>query len=235
VGTAAAWDGEIVRVDAINAAASTIVLGRGCADTVPVPHAAGSRLFFYDEWGASDGREYSAGEVVSAKLVSRSGASALTLSDTPAISLTMNKRAARPYPPAGIKINGNGNPVATTGPLAITWRHRDRLLQLDQLIDSEAASIGPEASTRYALRFFNVLGELIVEKLDIAGTTATVVLDHSGGTTMQLYAISDHGESWQKHERTFTYTPPAGPVVTTITADSYSPTQTVIDGGEVAP
>ena len=213
VGTAAAWDSEIVRVDALNTAAGTIVLGRGCADTVPVPHAAGSRLFFYDEWGASDGREYSVGEVVSAKLVSRSGASALTPGGTLAISLTMNERAARPYPPAGLMINGDANPIQATGLLTVTWRHRDRLLQANQLIDGTAASIGPEVGTTYNI-YWSLNGVLVQTHTGIAGTSQAFTPPESGRLRVEVEAKRGERASWQLQSRELDYVSAANVVHT---------------------
>jgi hypothetical protein len=236
VGFAALVDNEVWRIDSINADTGAITMGRGCVDTIPAAHIAGTVVWIYDDAGAFDLTEYLEGEEVDAKVLTRTSTELLDPDDAPTDTLEMIKRQALPYPPGRVRINGEPAPAAVSGSFTVTWAHRDRLLQLDQLIDSEASSIGPEATTRYALRFFNVLDELIVEKLDIAGNTATVVLDHTGGTTMELYAISDNGESWQKHERTFTYTPPVVPVVpSVITAGSYSPVETVIDGGEVTP
>ncbi|MBN0147534.1 hypothetical protein JTL51_31950, partial [Pseudomonas aeruginosa] len=71
VGSAAMIDDEIFRVDAINAAAGTAVLARGCVDTLPAPHEAGALIWFYEDWTAEDTREYVTGETVQVKLLSR--------------------------------------------------------------------------------------------------------------------------------------------------------------------
>lgn len=234
-GTAALLGNEIVRIDAIDASTCAVTVARGCVDTVPVAHAANTELWFYERAMGIDPAVRLSGATVNAKLLTRTSSDQLPVADAPGSSVTLFGRATRPYPPGLVRVAGESTPAAASGSFTVSWAHRDRLLQLDQLIDSEATSRGPEATTRYALRFFNALDEVIVEKLDIVGTAATVVLDHTGSTTMELYAISDNGESWQKHERNFTYTPPIGVVVSTITAGSYSPIETVIDGGEVTP
>lgn len=236
VGTAALWDDEIVRVDAIDPATGACTLARGCADTVGQEHAEGSRIWFYDSWTGSDNVEYLAGETVQAKLRSYLGGSVLPANLATPASLTLVGRQALPYPPARPRINGvdPGDPV--TGKFVVTWAHRDRLLQADQLVDQEAASVGPEPTTRYALRLLDDADTLLVAKLDIDGTTATVDLAYTGDVTLQLYAISDNGPSWQQHVRTFAYTADAA-TEHTIDAPTYDPEEnvTIIDGGEVAP
>src|SRR5690606_9988960 len=42
------------------------------------------------------------------------------------ITVPVDKRAFRPYPPACVKINDSHFPTATSGPLTITWKIRDR-------------------------------------------------------------------------------------------------------------
>lgn len=231
VGNAALWDDEIARVDAINIGAGTITLGRGCADTTPAEHAAGTRLWIYHDDAGTDAREYVDGEIVNAKLLTR------TLQGTydPALaaisSTTMAGRAARPYPPGRVRVEGVSVPASVSGVIDIAWAHRDRVLQADQLIDHEAISIGPAADTRYALRFLDALGALLVEKLDIAGASATATLNYTGTVTAQLYAINDAGDSWQRNVRSFDYTPPGGTTESTITATTWTPDEIIFVGG----
>ena len=47
VGSAALWDSEIVRVDAIDTGTGAVTVARGAADTVPAAHADGSRIWFF--------------------------------------------------------------------------------------------------------------------------------------------------------------------------------------------
>lgn len=106
VGDLALWDTEIVRVDAIDLDAGTLDLGRGCADTLPHPHAEGSRLFFYQHTAAHDTTQHIAGETVDIKLLTNSFSKQLSPADATALHVTFNERLARPYPPADFKLNG---------------------------------------------------------------------------------------------------------------------------------
>lgn len=229
VGDIALWGSELCRVDALDTGALTISLGRSCADTVPMDHAAGEKLWFYGKGAAYDRSEYTDGETVSAKLLTNSWSQRLDVGSATPIGVTFNQRQARPYPPGKLRIGGSPAPTSVTATFTVAWVHRDRVLQADQLVDHEAASIGPESTQRYALQIFDADTDvLVVEKLDISGATADVTLDAARNVRLVLYSISDNGESWQKHERTFAYSTPGGS--NTIVASTYVPLTWVIDG-----
>lgn len=230
IGAAVLWDDEICRVDDIDVDAGTISLARGCADTVPAFHSVGSRLWFYQAGAAADETEYTAGESIDVKLLTNTGSQQLPLGSATLMSLTFDQRQSRPYPPANLKLNGTAYLATVSGALTVTWAHRDRLAQADQLIDTTAASIGPEPSTRYTLQFYDDTDTLIIEREDIGTPTAAVVLDYTGDVTLRLFSVSDMGESLQAQEHTFAYTPPGG--ASSITATDYVPyvPTWVIDG-----
>lgn len=231
VGTAALWGSELCRVDAMNAGAGTIKLGRAVGDTVPQEHPAGQRIWFYDEWAGEDQREYVAGESVSAKMLTRTSTKLLSQNAAPASTVVMAGRASRPYPPHGVKINNQAFPTNVSNGMAIVWVHRDRLQQADQLMDTTVGSIGPEPHTRYGLRFRDSGGVVLVEKLDIDGATANAVLAYTGTVTMELFSITNAGTSWQMQVRQFNYTPPGGTTESVITAPTWTPDEYVLDGG----
>lgn len=155
IGTAAIINDEIVRIDQINLSNSTITVGRGCADTVPHKHAAGSRIWFYDGFETSDTTEYNPNLIIETKLVSNTYIGQLELSDAPTEVFTIKGRQGRPYAPGNLKINGKAYPTAiNTNNITISWSHRDRLLQADQLIDTTIGDITPEANTTYSLTFY---------------------------------------------------------------------------------
>jgi hypothetical protein len=209
VGMGVLWDDEICRVDAVDASAGSITLGRGCADTVPVPtHAAGSRLWFYEVGFAFDATEFTDGETVNVKLLSNTGSQQLSLGVATALPLTFGQRQSRPYAPGNVQVASSAWPATVAGQFDVTWAHRDRVQQADQLVDTSAASIGPESTARYGLRFEDATtASLIVERTDLGGANATVQLGASASASvrMKLWAISDNGASWQTHEHVFTF------------------------------
>lgn len=154
VGTAAIVGDEIVRVDAIDPLTGTCTLGRGCADTVPVSHAEGARIWFYDDYAAAPQQEFTQTVQVQTRVLTRTGSGLLNVDIAPTDTVTMQGRAAKPYPPGQVRFNGQAWPASITGELSVSWAHRDRVLQADQLVDAEASSIGTAVGITYRLRVY---------------------------------------------------------------------------------
>lgn len=106
VGDVGEWDGELIRVDAVDLDAKTLDLGRGCGDTIPRQHLAGSRILFYQRTAAFDRTQHVAGETLEVKLLTNSWSKRQPLADAEALSVPMDQRLQRPYPQANMKING---------------------------------------------------------------------------------------------------------------------------------
>lgn len=201
IGSAALWGDELVRVDALDPGTGAVVFGRGCGDTVPQQHEPGERVFFFDGWSASDRITYATSESVEAKLLTRTGSQELPESAADTLSVVLDKRAARPYPPGLFRINGQADPAAAFGPtLTLTWAHRDRLLQADQLVDQEQASIGPEPGTTYTVRW-SINGVPDGEEDGITDTTAEIEPSASGLLYVEVVAVRDGLESWHAQAR----------------------------------
>lgn len=232
VGSEAIVGGEHCRVVAINADAGTAVLARGCVDTVPVPHVASTRIWFVESAMAADPTEYLAGESVEAKLLARTRRGTLPIDDATTVVVELQARQSLPYPPGRVRVAGQQLPGAVAGSFEVTWAHRDRLLQADQLVDTEAGSVGPSVTTRYGLLARTQAGVLLVQRTDISGTAATVTLAHAGVVVLELWAIDDNGESWQRHVFEIAYTPDPGVSESTITAPGWTPVQVIIDGND---
>lgn len=210
LGSAAMWGSEMVRVDALDIDTGAVSFGRGCGDTVPHLHDAAERVYFYDTWSGSDQVEYVTGETVEAKLLTRIGTALLLEALAPTASVTLDQRAARPYAPARIRINGEAQPIALSGELVAAWVWRDRLLQADQLVDNEAASIGPEAGTTATVRWY-VDGVLVQTDTAVTTTSQTYTPTEGGVLRVEIEAVRDGLASWQAQAREFLYSPaPAG-------------------------
>lgn len=198
-------DDEIVRVDALNTDTGAATIARGCVDTVPAAHAAGARLWLYDDYMGTDRRDYAPTEVVNAKLLSHTSSATLALADATALPVTMDQRMDRPYPPGNVQINGESWPVLVSGDIAATWAHRDRLLETDQLIDTLAADVGPEAGTTYNARIY-FDGTLEHEETGITATNYTYTpTATSGALRVELESERDGLVSWQYQLRTADY------------------------------
>ena len=204
VGTEALIDDELVRIDAIDADAGTLTIARGCADTVPAGHAAGSRLWCSDTYVGADPTEYLAGDTVQAKLLTRTQRGTLDPVLAPIAQTVLAGRHARPYPPGRLRINGAAWPATAFARLNIAWAHRDRLLQADRLIEHDAGSIGPEPGTTTTVRIVHALsGALLHEAVGIAATTFTHDLLLAGDATIRVEVESRRATlaSRQKHIR----------------------------------
>lgn len=206
IGSRVLWELEECRLVAMDPEAGTISLARGCADTVPARHAAGTMLYFYDQWHAVDGREYADGETVSAKLLTRSGSRVQDPDEAPTLTHEIVGRAHRPYPPAVFRVNGEVAPAAASEAIELTWGHRDRVLQADQLVDNETAGLAtPEPGTTYIVRWF-LDGVADGEQTGITGTSATVEPSADGELRIEVWAVRDSLESYQAQVRELHYT-----------------------------
>lgn len=205
IGSAALIGSEIVRVDAVDMATSTITIARGCADTVPASHPVGTAVLCYDSWGADDRTEYIAGVAVDAKLLTRTNTETLDASIAPVQALTMTGRAARPYPPANLMISGQAYPAEIVGGVEVTWSHRDRVTQADRLVDTLQASIGPEPGTTYELSIFDdETDEVRYSNAAITATSVAIPANvFSGRNRLELHALRDGLSSWQRQIRVF--------------------------------
>lgn len=189
-----AWiDNEVVAVTAYSQTTGLMTVARGCLDTIPVPHAAGARLWFPDLAMGSDNREYSPGETVRLKVLTRSNGQQLALGDAFEDEVLISGRQGRPYPPGNLRVNGErfADGIEATGEVVLTWAHRDRLLQADVLLAHGEASVGPEAGTTYTVRIYDGATE-IRETTGITGTTWTytyAMMDADGPITDLKIAV----------------------------------------------
>ena len=153
IGTLAAIGDELVRIDGVSA--TTLTVGRGCLDTVPQAHPAGTPVICWQLLANASEARFAAGETVAVRMLPETGFGTLPLSQAPEDEFTLASRAIRPLPPGDLRGNGVSvvNPnVLNLGPVLLTWAHRDRLLQTSVAIDAyDAGDIGPEPGVAYVL------------------------------------------------------------------------------------
>lgn len=150
-------DDEIIQVATVGPAQITV--RRGCCDTVPRTHIAGSRVWFFGTTFAFDPTQRAVGDTVQYKLRPVSYSSTQhSLADLPANNLTFGRRAELPYPPGRVVVNGRPwfeeaqaiSGTATT----FTWVHRNRVGQGAGIVAHEDADHGPENGQVTRLRFY---------------------------------------------------------------------------------
>lgn len=198
---------EIVRV--VSLVGTTLTLGRGCLDTVPVAHASGVRVMFTDVFFETDGIEYATGETARIKLLPVTGIGELPLASAPEQTVVMNRRQYRPYPPGRLRINGLKYPTLIAGDtVTVSWAHRDRLQQTGATIeDTEAGNIGPEAGTTYTVEARRAdTGVLLGSQSGLSGTSAVFGAaefgTYAGDVRIIVKSVRDGVESWQSHSWT---------------------------------
>lgn len=175
-GGAALVDNEILRIDTIDAGTGAITFARACADTIPALHSGGARVWFFESHLGVDPTEYISGSSVYARLLTNTSAGQLAEGSAGTDSLVMVQRHFRPYPPGNLLVNGASYPASISAQLALTWAHRDRVTQADQLIGTDEASIGPEVGVTYTVRIY---GDGVLQRTvsGIAGTGYTYALE----------------------------------------------------------
>lgn len=220
IGSAAFLNEEIISILGINGNEYTI--GRGCCDTVPAAHAAGSMIWFFDDFVNSDGIEYAAGEMIAVKPLPRTpGGVQVAVEDSPPVDLTFNWRFARPYPPAWVDVNASPWFVpmhmdSLYTEMSVSWVHRDRIVQQDVLLAHKDFGLSaPEPGTTYSIEIFDSACVSKALFTGITGTTFTytrlqakaafAVVSGVHAGHMVLQSIRDGYESWQNYRIDFTF------------------------------
>ena len=222
-------DNEIMRVDAVDAVAGTLSVGRGCMDTLPAKHAAGARCWLYHDALESDGVEYLSGESVQVRLLTRTSGETLAASAAPVSTLTMTGRQARPYLPGNIRVNNAPYPetVASASKFTLTLAHRDRLLQADRLIDCTENSIGPEPGVSYVVRLVKSSSGSVAWTTTTSDTSIPVPYAAGGGSAEAHTLTLQSTRGGQSSLYTFSTALPAGqfkafPITLVMTLDVVS-------------
>lgn len=206
VGHAALLNNEILRVSAINTSTFTVTLQRGCIDTVPGIHATGSRIWFYDAGAGVDETVWTQGVGLQVKLLTNTSIEQLAVAAAPTDSITFNGRIGKPYPPARLRINNEIYPaLVDTSNVSLSWAHRDRISQSDQVIDTTVGSIGPEPGTTYSARIIRQDNSAVLASLTgISGTAVTLLdVDYIGNVVAEVWSVRGGIESLQRHTHAF--------------------------------
>lgn len=219
VGMCAMVGTELVKVTAINT--GNIEVARGCGDTVPAAHPLGTIVWFIDAYIGTDKREYLSGSTVGIKVLPKTTSQSTPLDKSPPQAITFNHRFIRPYPPADCKANGTAVHAADvtidgTTSLTLSWVHRNRVAQADQLLGHTDAGVAPEAGQVTRVRFYTPANALVAT---VTSAGNELVYDRSTATVdFGLLAVANTGdfpaylvldstrdgyESWQSYRLDF--------------------------------
>ncbi len=129
IGTLILCDEELMVYQSYDDLTKILTVKRAALDTVPKPHSQDAVFYFYDAFSAFDSEQYVLSEVIDAKVLTTTPSGIQELMDATAISVEMNARQNRPYPPANVKINDEYYPSEIETDLVLTWVDRNRLQQ----------------------------------------------------------------------------------------------------------
>ena len=212
IGQYAIIDDEYIRIDDIDEVANTIDIGRGCLDTIPAEHSAGTRIWFAEENMARSYTDYAIGITVRAQALVETGLGRLGLDPINEDTILVDGRQNKPYIPGRFFLNGVNFPEAIPGEelLVITWAHRDRLQQTVTVIAHDFVSIGPEAGTTYEINLYDENDVLRRAVTGLTGTTytwTTEVADSLLGRLnskirIELKTVRGGVDSWQSYNYT---------------------------------
>lgn len=211
LGTWAQIDDELVGVVAVDLVAGTMTVTRSVLDSVPAKHTAGAIIYFWDVYSASDEVQYIESESINMKLQTVTSSSSLNIAMAPIDTVLIEGRAARPYPPANVKINDEYYPesLLEVAEFAFTWAHRDRTQQTGStLIGWTEGNIGPETGVTYSLEISRTDTNAVLETVTgITGAATTVGLSYNGEIKAELWSVRDGLESWKRFSHVFLISP----------------------------
>lgn len=182
-----------------------LTVKRGCLDTVPVAHNEGAAVFFWDSFGTGSPVEYVESDSINVRLLTGTGGGALALGEAPNDNIVIQGRAARPYPPAQFRINGQYFPTAQLVAISLSWVHRNRVQQTGAvLLGFEDDGVTPEEGTTYKVELaYGTTGVVFYTQDGITGTTFNVPSEEipleADSVYVRLYSVRDGLDSWQPH------------------------------------
>jgi hypothetical protein len=180
VGTLVSLGDQLVRVDGLSGTSLTV--GRGCLDTVPRAHAAGTPILFWQDLAGLSEPRFAAGEEIAAKMLPETGFGPLPLAQAPEDRVTLASRAVRPLPPGDVRADGLHVSTPAGKEMLLSWAHRDRLGQTSAVFDDYlAGDIGPEPGVAYQVRL-----HWVDAAIDETIEPAAAVIDVGQATTYAL-------------------------------------------------
>jgi hypothetical protein len=190
-----------------------LTVKRGIEHTIPTIHSKNDTIYIVHDFTNIDTDEYIDGEQVSAKVLTLTPSSMLSLDDAQEKTYEIDAIANKPYPPANVKINEQYFPIDITGDLVLTWSHRNRLQQTaSEVLGWFDQSVTIEDGVEYVVELYDADNVLVLSTN--VGNTNTATVDYSDVTTprckIKLYSIRDGYESSQafEHEMILGFLPP---------------------------
>lgn len=190
-----------------------LTVKRGIEHTIPTAHSKNNTIYIVHDFTNIDTDEYIDGEQVSAKVLTLTPSSMLSLDDAEEKTYEIDAIANKPYPPANVKINSQYFPKDFMGDLVLTWVDRNRLQQTaSEVLSWFEGGITIENSVEYIVELYDA-DNILVSSTNV-GASNIATVDYSAVTTqtckVKLYSIRDGYKSTQafEHELTLGFLPP---------------------------
>lgn len=198
---------EIVQILSVNFEGPSLTVKRGCVDTVPSAWPMNTPVIVYELHSAQDEIEYVSGETISARFITNTATGVLA-SGIPVATVTLSQRQYRPYPPALVRFNNQQWPVEVFASMTITWAHRDRLIQADNILGQDDATLAsPEPGTTYRVLGTRTSNNSVVFDQTISGTSFVYTPLVQETLNVSIRSLRDGLESYQRQTHTIIVSP----------------------------
>lgn len=149
-------------------------------DSVPSPHLAGARVWFFTYGRAITASEYAASTTTRTKILPRTLSAVLDIADADATNVTIGTRALKPNPARNVLINDDYDLVQVGAPddVEVTFSESNRLTEAT-VIAQDNAGVTPEATTTWTVRWYSTEAgviKLLRTESGIAASTGTQVV-----------------------------------------------------------
>lgn len=209
VGTLILCDEELMVYQNYDDVTKILTVKRAALDTVPKPHFQDAVFYFYDAFSAFDSEQYVLSEVIDAKVLTTTPSGVQELADATVLSVEMDARAIRPYPPANVKINNAYYPaeLASNADMVLTWVDRNRVQQTGgDVLGYFDAGVTIETGVTYSAEVFEGTSQ-VYSQTNISANTVTVlsgIFTPGLSYTVRLKSVRDGIDSLNYFEHTLT-------------------------------
>jgi len=192
---------------------------RGVCDTVPASHAAGATVWFISQGvGTTKQAPYAVAGSEEAKLLPINSFGEFPIASASYDAITTRSRAARPYPPGCLQVNGapyGTRPSTIIGDITLTWKSRNRLTQTAAglLVAQDAGDVAGEAGQVFDV--YVIAADTVIIRSDLGVTLETwtytsaqrLADGHPDPITIQIFSKVGTLESFMPQELVVTMQP----------------------------
>lgn len=218
VGGAVLIDNEICRVTLVDAAAGTVSVARACVDTVPAEHGVGSVVWFYSSKAFFTRVPHARNDQVDVKLLTRGELTEIGEDMVPIDTVNMLGRLARPYPAAGLTINGEAAPEVLHGTVQIAWKIRNKAVQGSALRAWNESDVAVPAGVTVVIRAYDTATNTLIHEsseVPYAERSYNLFVEFTGRMHVTVTTYQNFLPCWQIPDFTFDYTSEATVLITT--------------------